>query len=292
MKVLAFGEILWDIIDGEKHLGGAPLNFAAHTVQGGGSAGMVSALGADELGTEALKKVNQFAVNTALIQTIQGKATGTVLVTTIDGQPDYEIGTNVAYDFIEVTELNDQQLQKYDVFYFGSLIQRTEKSQQALFHILNNYTFGLVFYDVNLRKDCYSKSIIEKSLGYCHILKMNDDEVRTISQMICNREFSFELLCNELKNKYPQINIIIMTSGAKGSSIFENGKIHSVKSNTVKVMNTVGAGDAYSATFLRAYYESKNSLKSAELASKVGGFVAAKVEAIPEYTKEIELYFL
>ena len=292
MNVLSFGEILWDIIDGKKHLGGAPLNFAAHTVKVGGSAGMVSALGADELGVEALKKVNQLTVNSVLIQTIQEKATGTVLVTTNEGQPDYEIRTNVAYDFIEATDLIGKELQKYDVLYFGSLIQRTKKSQEALFHVINNYSFDLIFYDVNLRKDCYSKSIIDKSLRNCNILKMNDEEARAISQMLYNREFSFELLCNELVKTHPQIDIILITSGAKGSAIFQNGTLHLVKAFPVKVKNAIGAGDAYSATFLKSYYESKNPLKSADLASKVGGFVATRAEAIPKYTEEIEEYFL
>jgi fructokinase len=291
MKVLSFGEILWDIIDGKKHLGGAPLNFAAHVVQCGGYAGMVSAVGEDELGRKAIEKVVSLNVDTNLVQRIEHKATGTVIVSTKNGQPDYEIITDVAYDFIDLTAFRHEEILKYNVFYFGSLIQRNVQSRTALFHILDNYDFDFIFYDINMRKDCYSKSHIEKSLGYCTILKMNDEEVDELGPLLFQKEYSFAELSLKLKKRYPQINIMIMTAGAKGSHIFENGKFLFVESQPVQVKNAVGAGDAFGAAFLTSYYKSKNSIQSGAFANSIGGFVATSSEPIPSYSDKIKELF-
>src|SRR5436190_11741385 len=133
MKVLAFGEILWDIINGEEYLGGAPFNFAAHAAKCGNEALIITRLGDDFRGLKAFNRCREFGVANSLIQWDHDHPTGIVDVILNEGQPDYTIVPDVAYDFIEVS--NDILQMKsiyFDVLYFGTLAQRTTKSSAAL----------------------------------------------------------------------------------------------------------------------------------------------------------------
>lgn len=132
MKVLAFGEILWDIINGEAFLGGAPLNFAAHCAQCGNEAYIISRVGKDRLGDQALTLCRTFRVNNTFVQVDSSRPTGTVDVILAKGQPDYTIHENVAYDYIAADDIPDLQSYGFDVVYFGSLAQRSLKSSLAL----------------------------------------------------------------------------------------------------------------------------------------------------------------
>jgi fructokinase len=287
MKVLIFGEILWDIIEEKKHLGGAPLNFAAHTFQCGEESGIISSLGQDDLGNEALRLVNDLNVNTDLVQRTDKYNTGTVLVTLDNGQPDYEIKTGVAFDFIKAEKLTRELINQYDAFYFGSLIQRNEESQHTLYEILENFKFDNIFYDVNLRKDCYSKDIIEKSLSYCTMLKVNDDEVTVMSDLLYGQFLDFESFSKEIIMNYPQIELVIVTAGKEGCFVFHQGKLLAVPGIPIDVKDTVGAGDAFSAAFLCTYNKTNDPMKAATVANHVGAFVAASSGPIPKFSKEV-----
>ena len=123
MKVLSFGEVLWDIIDGDAHLGGAPLNFAAHSVQCGGEAAMLSRLGDDQYGYDARQRIKKLGVAGNMLQTDANKPTGTVPVTLVDGQPEYYITPDVAYDHIDFEEAKVAlDAGNFEVLYFGTII--------------------------------------------------------------------------------------------------------------------------------------------------------------------------
>lgn len=287
MKVLVFGEILWDIIEGKKHLGGAPLNFAAHSAQCGAQAGIVSSLGQDELGDEALRLVDELQVNTGLVQRTEAHNTGTVLVTLEDGQPDYDIKKGVAFDYIDVEKLNSELVNQYNAFYFGSLIQRNEVSRKTLYHLLDNHHFDQIFYDVNLRRDCYSNEIIEKSMGYCTMLKVNDDEVAVMSDLLFDQYLDFESFSKKVIKEFPQIEIVIMTAGKNGCILFYHGQQISLPGVPVEVKDTVGAGDSFSAAFLCTYAKTNDPIKATSVANHVGAFVASSTGPIPKYSDEV-----
>jgi len=285
-KVLAFGEILWDIIEGKPHLGGAPLNFAAHVKQCGLQSGIVSALGEDDFGNKALTAVEKLGIDTSFILQSE-KPTGTVTVSLRSGQPDYDIIKDVAYDYIDVHELDHENIDTYDVFYFGTLAQRSEQSKEALFSILNGHSFSEIFYDVNLRKECFTGSNIAASLKYCSILKVNDEEVDVLAPMLYNHEMSFLEFCETIVNQNSNVKTIIITAGGDGCYIYTNGNLSLVSSEPITVADTVGAGDSFSAGFVTSYLKTGDALKSAEIANKIGGFVASQHGAIPAYSAEI-----
>lgn len=288
MKVLSFGEILWDIIAGRKHLGGAPFNFAAHMAQCGAKTSIISRLGKDDLGKEAAAEALSHDVNTSFIQWDEKHPTGTVDVILDNGQPDYTIHAPVAYDFIDYKELAPKlDDQEFDVFYFGSLAQRNLISRNALKNILSKHTFDYIFYDVNLRKDGYTTEIVQDSLNLCNVLKLNHTEVPVISQLIYKDDLPIEEFCSRMTSDY-ELELIIITAAEKGCYIFEADKLHLVPGKAVEVADAVGAGDSFSAAFMYSYFQSGKALASAGIANQVGGFVASQHGAIPAYSEEIK----
>jgi len=286
-KVLAFGEILWDMFERDAHLGGAPLNFAAHALQCGIPSGILSCLGNDKLGNKAFEAIQQLGINTDLILR-RNKKTGTVKVELKNGQPDYEIFRNVAYDYIDIGRLDHEKIAEYDFFYFGTLAQRSTSSRESLYEVFNRHSFKEVCYDVNLRKDSYTKEIIEKSMTFTSILKINDEEVKLLSALLFDTENSIESFCQAICKHHENIRLILVTAGGEGSYLYEKNIIEFFKSNPVEVVDTVGAGDAFCAAFLVNYIQNGNAKTAIELANNIGGFVATQAGAIPEYDKEIK----
>ena len=132
MKVLSFGEILYDLIEEDPYLGGAPLNFAAHLSKLGADCFMLSRVGQDELGEQALSELENHNIKANYMGIDPVHPTGTVTVTLEDGHPDYVIHTDVAYDFIELENWDQLKEESFDVLYFGTLAQRGMVSTIAL----------------------------------------------------------------------------------------------------------------------------------------------------------------
>lgn len=285
-KVLAFGEILWDIIENKKYLGGAPLNFAVHYAQCGGQSAILSRVGHDEDGANAIQRIGLRGVGTHMIQHDDARATGTVTVSLVNGQPSYVIHEHVAYDYIDVPK-DMSAISNYKSFYFGTLAQRNEKTRQTLMAILEKSQFEQVFFDVNLRQTYFSDVVIKGSMPYCTILKLNDEEVDTISEILFGKKHSFDGFSEAVFAQYPKMQLVIVTKGAAGCTVYERGQKVDVPSEKVIVADTVGAGDSFSASFLACYSKGMDVKKAAGIANKVAGFVASNQGPTPVYTKEI-----
>jgi fructokinase len=294
MKVLAFGEILWDIIENEEHLGGAPFNFSAHCVKCGAEVtSIISRVGQDILGKRAYNRVIEYGVDDSLIQWDDEYPTGIVDVHLKNGQPDYFIKEHVAYDFIAYNQQLKETINTManDVFYFGSLAQRNSVSQTTLSDILKYNSFKHVFYDVNLRKNGYSKSVLEFSLSACTILKLNVEEVSVISILFFgNNSLSMTEFCIIMVQLYT-INTIVITAAEEGCYVFERviNVLHKIDGQKIQLTDAVGAGDAFSASFMCEYLKHGNVIKAATKANLIGAFVASQKGPIPEYSNEIKI---
>ncbi len=284
-KVLAFGEVLWDFIEGDKHFGGAPVNFAAHMVQCGREAGIISALGNDKLGEQALDHMKQLRLDTSLVQRNK-HLTGRVMVFLENGQPTYRIRKEVAYDFINQNLIDLNQIKDYEAFYFGTLSQRSKESREALYHVLENSRFSTIYYDVNLRRDSFSEATIRRSLGYCNIAKMNHEEVEVIAQLLYHNEFESDQLSLKLFEENESLETIIVTSGKAGCQVITRKEKHEVSGKLMPVKDSVGAGDAFSAAFLDVYLKTNDPKKAARIGNMVGGFVVSESGAIPRYPED------
>lgn len=240
--IQVIGEILFDIFNEQKKLGGAPFNFFYHLLKLQNNVDFISAIGKDKFGRDLLKYLdeNKFPINN--IQ-INNKPTGTVNISLNQaGIPKYEITKKVAYDFIN--EVTIQQIP--DLFYFGSLIQRNEVSKNTVRLLLEKNEKAIYkFCDINLRKDCYSEEIIRYSLEQSNILKINEEELDEISNIINLTGFNDNLIKN-LAKEY-DIPVICVTLGSKGSKLLFDNQIYSQPSKSIKLLDTIGAGDAFSA---------------------------------------------
>ena len=272
--VIAFGEILWDIIDGVPHIGGAPFNFAAHAARCGLKSAIVSAVGNDELGRRALDEATRLGVDVSMVGVNPQLPTGTVNVTLADGIPSYEIVRPVAWD--EITGAAGSPLPAVDVpraFYFGTLAQRSPVSAATLGRMLKAYATSLVFFDVNLRQEFWSVELVEKGLPFADILKLNDEEMRLL-------RFAPE----SLFDRYPRLKIVVETRGANGCHVItrDGEMFDSPALPDGPVVDTVGAGDSFSAAFLAAILRGESPVAAAEAGNRLAGKVAARAGAVPE----------
>ena len=288
IKGLCFGEILFDVIDQNEHLGGAPLNLAAHLAQCGAQVDMISAIGKDSKGQTAIAAIQSVGVGTKYVIQDSIHPTGIVNVTLKNGQPFYMICEDVAYDYISLTEKEIQKIcdTQYDIFCFGTLAQRNKNSRQTLYTLLDRMDGIDVFFDVNLRQHFYSRQILEDSLKYTTILKLNDDEALFLSKYLfdsdfCNRDFA-AAVCDRYN-----IQTVLVTLGEKGSGVFYNGHYEECFGEKVEVADTVGAGDAFSAAFIYERYSGKDPLEATRVANRIGAYVASCNGAIPKYTEKV-----
>jgi len=284
MKLLSFGEILWDIFDTRKAIGGAPLNFGAYASMLGADTYLVSAVGNDELGREALSIVESYGIDTEYTSVIDNKETGSCVVTLNEqGVPSYNLLQNVAYDYIKpCTGVSA------DVFAFGSLALRGENNRQTLEKILSENNFSEIFTDVNIRAPHYSDESIETCLKNSTIVKISDEELPVICQYVCGENKGISEFLPILSGKYPQMKLIIITKGDKGACCYkcEEKTLYECDAQKTNVVSTVGAGDSFGASFLVKYLENGDCLASLEFASKISAAVCAHKGAIlPELPK-------
>ena len=272
--IVAFGEILWDVIDGVPHLGGAPFNFAAHAARCGLKSAIVSAVGDDELGRRALEAASGFGVDTSGVSVHPNLPTGTVNVTLADGIPSYEIVRPVAWDEIESQGISRQERKEYPrAFYFGTLAQRSPVSAATLERLLQMYESSLVFFDVNLRQDFWSVDVVEKGLTHTDILKVNDEEMRRLG-----------FAPAELFARFPRLKTVVETRGAAGCRVTSRTgeAFDSPAIADGPVVDTIGAGDSFSAAFLAAVLRGEGLAAAAEAGNRLAGKVAASAGAIPD----------
>ena len=278
MKILSFGEIIWDVYENEKFIGGAPLNLAAHCSKQGADSFMLSSVGNDDLGKCALNEVEGFKLKTDFVYVNNEKETGKCIVTLNEnGVPSYNVLTDVAYDYIKTPD-NVNELQ-FDVFCFGTLALRSKENLKTVKSILKNSKIKKVFCDINIRPPFFSEQVIIFALENSNILKISDEELHYVTEACGCKELQ------DIARKYKNLEFILLTQGEKGATVFDckNKKEYSENAPEVKVGSTVGAGDSFGATFICEYYKTEDIQKSLEKAIKISAFVVSKKEAIPEY---------
>ncbi len=283
MKILSFGEVLWDVFPTGQFIGGAPLNFAAHLAKMGQDAYILTSVGNDDLGTKTIQNIKDFGVNPDYISVLNALETGKCLVT-LDGNkvPKYNLLNNVAYDNIFGENISDD----FDVLYFGTLALRNDFNRTSLNNLLNKHNFKDVFVDVNIRPPFFSKETVEFAVKNATILKISDEELPVISEIL-DIDFKTDFV-KHLCEKYRNLKLVIITLGGKGSYCFESENNREYRAEPVKVSvnSTVGAGDSFSAAFLHRYLSGQDIQNCLEFASKISAFVVSKTEAIPDYNPE------
>ncbi len=278
MKILSFGEIIWDVYETEKFIGGAPLNLAAHCSKQGAESFMLSSVGNDDLGKDALNKVENFKVKTDFVYVNEEKETGKCIVTLNEnGVPSYNVLTDVAYDYIKAPD-NVSELQ-FDVFCFGTLALRSSENLETVKSILKDSQIKKVYCDINIRPPFFSNETILFALENANILKISDEELSYVTNACGLKELQ------DIAKKYNNLEFILLTQGEKGATVFDckNKKTYTENAPKIEVASTVGAGDSFGATFICEYFKTNDIKKSLNKATEISAFVVSKKEAIPEY---------
>jgi fructokinase len=287
MKILCFGELLFDHIEGDYYLGGAPNNFAGHSAQLGSKTYMVSAVGDDELGKRARKAAVKHGIRDDYLKVNPSYTTGIVEVTLKDGIPEYDIAQS-AWDHITLSSQDMKRLKQehFDLFYFGSLAQRHPENAKLARSLMEELRYDDAFFDVNLRQDHYSVEIIKESLTYTTILKLNDEELVVISQMLYGRQIEQKQFYQQVSRDF-DIPIMLLTCGKDGSYYYTPDQSGHILPSQVKVVDTVGAGDSFSAGFIRVYKAGGSVRQAVEFATALADFVVSRQGALPDYNDAI-----
>lgn len=281
--VVGIGEALWDILPEGKKLGGAPANFAYHVSQFGLESMVVSAIGEDKLGNEIFENLSEKKLN-MLIEEVQ-YPTGTVQVELDnEGIPCYDIKENVAWDNIPFTDKLKSIAEKTTAVCFGSLAQRNIVSRETINTFLNlipNKKGIYKIFDINLRQGFYTKEILCRSMEQCNILKINDEELVTVSRLFGYPGIDLQDKCWILLAKY-NLEMLILTCGVNGSYVFTPGNVSFVETPKVEVADTVGAGDSFTAAFISALLMKKSVREAHQLAVNVSAYVCTQNGAMPQ----------
>lgn len=273
LKVVSFGEILWDVFPDRKALGGAPLNIAARLASLGAETRIISKLGDDPLANETLKLVSELNLDLELIQTDETLETGQVTVTLDEtGSASYVINQPVAWDAIELTDQNKAAVKEADIFLFGSLVARNETSRATLNALLSTSDFAV--FDVNLRAPHYTLEQVYNFMKQAQFVKMNDEE---LDEIIAHLQIKEQNMEDQLKalNELINCEAICVTCGAEGAVLFKDDTLFSHSGFSTKVVDTVGAGDSFLAGLIYQLYQEENSPDEAlEFACALGALVA------------------
>lgn len=278
--IVGIGEILWDVFPTGKALGGAPANFAYHATRLGAEGWAISAIGNDELGQEIQDVVKQ--KNLKNLIAVTDKPTGTVQVTLDDkGVPSYDITRDVAWDNIPFTPEMKELAARTTAVCFGSLMQRNDVSRTTAMEFIKAMPAdALKVFDINLRQHYYSKELITASLEISDILKINDEEIRVVADLF-GLEGTDQDACRQLIKDF-SLKLVILTKGADGSEVITEDEVIVQKVGKVDVVDTVGAGDSFTAAFIVSYLNGESFEVAQKKASDTAAYVCAHKGAMPE----------
>lgn len=286
--IVGMGEALWDVLPEGKKIGGAPANFAYHVSQFGLDSCVVSAVGEDKLGDEILENFDSKKLNSQIARVPY--PTGTVQVE-IDqaGIPQYNIKENVAWDNIPFTENLEDLAQNACAVCFGSLAQRSVVSRTSIQKFLDAMPKGddvLKVFDINLRQGFYTVEILEESMRRCNILKINDEELVTVSRLKGYPGIDLQDKCWILLGKY-NLKMLILTCGINGSYVFTPGNVSFQPTPHVEVADTVGAGDSFTAAFISSLILGKSVEEAHKKAVEVSAYVCTQNGAMPRLPERL-----
>ena len=285
--VVGFGELLWDMLPQGRQIGGAPGNFAYHAMQCGLDGYIVSAVGKDPLGKEILQVADRRGIN-CLVSCVE-HPTGTVDVQlNALGVPQYTINEGVAWDYIPFSKELRALAPKADGICFGSLAQRNKVSRNTLHQFLSYaQPDALRIFDINLRQHFYSQQLIKDSLALCNILKLNEEEAVILGKMLGYTTSERVAISKQILSSF-HLKMVILTCGSDCSYVFTPAEESYLKTPSVKIADTVGAGDSFTAAFCSCIMQGKSIREAHAAAVEIAAFVCTQNGAMPAWTSELK----
>ena len=283
-RIVAMGDGLWDLFPDGPRFGGATANYACHASILGGEVFMVSGVGKDDRGRALLKVYQKHEVNTELIQEVNDFPTGIVKVELREkGLPAFTIGENAAWDNWVWNEEIEQKVESADALYFGTLGQRGQSARNGIRQALKIAKASQIprILDVNLRAPFYDDALIRESVILCSVLKISDEELQRVAQACeLNSSLSDNAVLVELRTKF-QLDIVVVTRGAEGAVLVSEEGVFEQPGVPTTVVDTVGAGDSFTASMTLGLLAAKDSSEILGEACKVAAGVCSHAGAVP-----------
>jgi fructokinase len=288
LNIISIGEVLWDVVGDTEHLGGAPFNFAAHLSKLGHDVSFISAVGMDARGDKILDRMAGMGLSARYVRRLANYPTGTATVTfDVENQPHFKISRPAAYDFPKLSDPDFEELMalRPEWIYFGTLQQMSSEARELTAKLLDSVTSARRFYDVNLRPNSWEPALVRESLKKATVVKLNDTEVAEIAKIFGEAYDSLEEFCRSYSAKFGW-EAVCITRGAQGCALLIGEEYVEAPGYSVKVADTVGAGDAFAAAFVHGFGSGWPAPRIADFANRVGALVASKAGAIPDWTIE------
>jgi len=285
--IAGLGEILWDLLPEGKQLGGAPANFSYHCRVQGARSEVISAVGSDDLGKGILDSLKKIGLSCDFIFIDDEHVTGTVDVSlNSKGIPTFTIHENVAWDYIPFTDKIESIANRVDAVCFGTLAQRSAISQKTIKSFVHaTPEKSLKVIDINLRQNYYNSAIINSCLRSANCLKLNDDELPVVAELL-SLTGSEDKIVEQLIKEYDLI-LLALTKGAKGSRLIGLGEDSFLEAPNIQVVDTVGAGDAFTAAMVIGFLENYPIAVIHNRANFLSGYVCTQQGATPDITDEV-----
>jgi fructokinase len=280
--VVGLGEVLWDFLPTGRQLGGAPANFAYISRVLGCQSVIASRVGTDELGSAAIATLGELGLSGDHVQVDTVHPTGRVLVEIDDGgEPEFEIVESVAWDFLEWSESWRQLALTTDAVCFGSLAQRSPQSRETIRNFLGTMRRESTrVFDVNLRQSFYSADVISESLKMASIAKLNHDELPIVTNLLGLETADEERAARKLLDAF-DLELVCVTRGANGSLLVNRAESDEHSGLAIRVVDTVGAGDAFTAGLVHEYLRGASLQAMNGLANRMGAWVSSQPGAMP-----------
>jgi fructokinase len=300
-NIVGVGEVLWDLLQTGPQLGGAPANFAYHAHALGAQAYVITRVGSDDHGREIMRRFRDMGVKPDAIQIDERAPTGTARVTLSGaGLAHFTIQENVAWDFLAPNSDAVVLAAQADAICFGSLAQRSEVSRNSIQKLVGAVpSKALRVFDINLRQQFYSQEVVERSLQLANVLKLNDDELPTVARMF-GLHGSTENQIRQLARAF-DLHLVALTRGPNGSLLYQtqsnaaqanDGRWSNCISRPVRVVDTVGAGDSFTAALVLGVLCKIDLDEINEIANDVARYVCSNAGATPSLPLEFARRFV
>ncbi len=319
-RVVGVGEVLWDLLLTGPQLGGAPANFAYHAHALGAQSSVITRVGSDDCGSEIIRRFREMGLPETTVQMDEAHPTGTAKVELSgDGLARFTIQENVAWDHVALAPEAVAAASSADAICFGSLAQRGETSRKAIQQLVAAAPANaLKVFDINLRQEFYSSHVVEESLRLANVLKLNEDELPRLASMFhlsgstddsiieniaIRSDGSFaartrtgvsrphEQQIEQLAQQF-NLQVVAFTRGANGSLLYQNGRWSDCPSSAVKVVDTVGAGDAFTAAMVSGLLRRMDLDEINDIANQVARYVCSQAGATPPMPPEFARRFV
>lgn len=283
--IVSLGEVLWDLFDEGARFGGAPANFACHAAILGARVSMVSGVGDDDRGRTAVELLQRYGVDVSLIQTVAETPTGSVTVSLDENRkPTFTIHSNSAWDHVTWSPQLDSKIAESNAVYFGTLGQRHAESRSTIRKALATALEAGIprILDINLRSPFFDADMIRESIGQASILKLSDDELDEACAACGLQSNGAPEKQLELLRKLQDLDLVIMTCGAKGAMLVSPGETIVQPGIPTTVRDTVGAGDSFAAAFLYSLLSGESHANCLYHATSLAAKVCSSLGAVPE----------